>query len=119
MSRLWGMHATVTPPLRIDAEPAGEPNSARPPLRLVEADPVDELTPREREVLALMARGLSNAAICGTLFISPKTLERHVQNVFLKLGLPPSPHDHRRVRAVLMWLRSPLSGQPLTAKANP
>jgi DNA-binding NarL/FixJ family response regulator len=92
---------------------------ARPPLWLVEPDPVDELTPREREVLALMAQGLSNTAICGALFISPKTLERHVQNVFLKLGLPPSPQDHRRVRAVLLWLRSPLSGQPLTASANP
>lgn len=113
------MQATVTTPLRIEAEPVPEPQTARPPLRLVEPDPVDELTPREREVLALMAQGLSNTAICGSLFISPKTLERHVQNVFLKLGLPPSPHDHRRVRAVLLWLRSPLSGQPLTASANP
>jgi DNA-binding NarL/FixJ family response regulator len=81
----------------------------RPPLQLVEPDPVADLTPREREVLGLVAEGLSNRAICRRLVISPKTLERHVQNVFLKLGLPPSQDDHRRVRAVLAYLRSPLA----------
>jgi DNA-binding NarL/FixJ family response regulator len=82
---------------------------ARPPLHLVEPDPVADLTPREREVLALLAEGLSNRAVCKRLVISPKTLERHVQNVFMKLGLPPSEDDHRRVRAVLVYLRSPLA----------
>lgn len=81
----------------------------RPALQLVDPDPVADLTPREREVLGLVAEGLSNRAICRRLVISPKTLERHVQNVFLKLGLPPSEDDHRRVRAVLAYLRSPLA----------
>jgi len=86
----------------------------RPSLRLVPtwpADPVRNLTRRERQVLGLMAEGRSNNAICGELFISPKTLERHVQHIFAKLELPPSADQHRRVRAVLTWLRSPLSEQ--------
>ena len=82
---------------------------SRPALHLVEPDPVADLTPRERQVLALLAEGLSNRAVCKRLVISPKTLERHVQNVFMKLGLPPSADDHRRVRAVLAYLRSPLA----------
>lgn len=92
-------------------EPAESP---RPVLRLVgvrPADPVGELTRRERQVLALMAEGRSNNAICDELFISLKTLERHVQHIFTKLDLPPSADQHRRVRAVLTWLRSPLSDQ--------
>lgn len=91
----------------------GTPESAqRPPLRLIAprtVDPVAELTRREREVLALMAQGHSNQAICEQLFISAKTLERHVQHIFTKLDLPPSADQHRRVRAVLAWLRSPVS----------
>ncbi len=86
----------------------------RVPLRLVAplpVDPVTALTRRERQVLGLMAEGRSNNAICGELFISPKTLERHVQHIFTKLELPPSADQHRRVRAVLTWLRSPLSEQ--------
>jgi DNA-binding NarL/FixJ family response regulator len=63
------------------------------------------LTPREREVLALMAEGLSNRGICGRLFLSPKTVEAHVKNIFMKLGLMPAPDDHRRVLAVLAFLR--------------
>jgi DNA-binding NarL/FixJ family response regulator len=70
-----------------------------------EDDPLSELTPREREVLALMAEGLSNRGICGRLFLSPKTVEAHVKNIFLKLGLMPAPDDHRRVLAVLAFLR--------------
>jgi DNA-binding NarL/FixJ family response regulator len=82
---------------------------ARPALHVVpDADPVAELTPREREVLSLMAEGHANQAICDLLFISPKTLERHVQHIFCKLDLPPSSEQHRRVCAVLAWLRSPL-----------
>jgi DNA-binding NarL/FixJ family response regulator len=70
-----------------------------------EDDPLSELTPREREVLALMAEGLSNRGICGRLFLSPKTVEAHVKNIFMKLGLMPAPDDHRRVLAVLAFLR--------------
>ena len=69
-------------------------------------DPLSDLTPREREVLALMAEGLSNRGICGRLFLSPKTVEAHVKNIFMKLGLMPAPDDHRRVLAVLAFLRS-------------
>ena len=68
--------------------------------------PLDELTPRERDVLELMAEGLSNGGICRRLFLSPKTVESHVNNIFLKLGLAQAPDDHRRVLAVLAFLRS-------------
>jgi DNA-binding NarL/FixJ family response regulator len=71
-----------------------------------EEDPLAELTPREREVLGLMAEGLSNKGICGRLFLSPKTIETHVNSIFLKLRLMPAPDDHRRVLAVLAFLRS-------------
>jgi DNA-binding NarL/FixJ family response regulator len=72
-------------------------------------DPVRRLTEREREVLALMAQGWSNAAIGEALTIAPKTLERHVQNIFAKLDLHPGARHHRRVLAVLAWLRSDFS----------
>ena len=68
-------------------------------------DALEELTPREREVLGLMAEGFSNAGICRKLFLSPKTVETHVHGIFVKLGLPPAPDDHRRVLAVLAFLR--------------
>ena len=71
-----------------------------------EHDPLEELTPREREVLGLMAEGLSNRGICARLVLSPKTIETHVNSIFLKLGLMPAPDDHRRVLAVLAFLRS-------------
>jgi DNA-binding NarL/FixJ family response regulator len=67
--------------------------------------PVGDLTDRERAVLALMAEGRSNQAIAGQLYVSAKTLETHVGNIFAKLGLPPTPEDHRRVLAVLTYLR--------------
>jgi serine/threonine-protein kinase/serine/threonine-protein kinase PknK len=68
--------------------------------------PLDELTHREREVLGLMAEGLSNQAICDRLVLSAKTIEAHVRAIFDKLGLPPSVDQHRRVLAVLTFLRS-------------
>lgn len=80
--------------------PARDREAALPPARPTLAG----LTPRELEVLALMAEGCSNAAIVERLVISPKTLERHVGAILVKLGLPPTVHEHRRVRAVLAYL---------------
>ena len=70
------------------------------------ADTLAALTPREREVLSLIAQGRSNAAIAGTLFISPKVVEKHVASIFDKLGLPPSDTDNRRVIAAIRYLES-------------
>lgn len=70
-------------------------------------DPLAALSPREREVLALLAQGRSNAAVCSQLFLSPKTVESHISSLLLKLGLQNQPQDHRRVLAVLAYLRSP------------
>lgn len=67
--------------------------------------PIDDLTEREREVLALMAEGRSNQAICDRLFLAPKTVEAHIANIYSKLELLPAPDDHRRVLAVLAHLR--------------
>ena len=69
-------------------------------------DPVEQLSPREREVLELMAEGRSNQAIGQQLFISPRAVEKHVTSIFVKLGLPAAPEDHRRVLAVLRFLGS-------------
>jgi DNA-binding NarL/FixJ family response regulator len=69
-------------------------------------DTLAALTPREREVLSLIAQGRSNAAIAGTLFISPKVVEKHVASIFDKLGLPPSDTDNRRVIAAIRYLES-------------
>ena len=67
--------------------------------------PLDDLTPRERDVLGLMAEGRSNHAIAEALVVTDGAVEKHVANIFMKLGLPPSEADHRRVLAVLTWLQ--------------
>jgi DNA-binding NarL/FixJ family response regulator len=67
--------------------------------------PIDELTPREREILALMAEGRSNQAIADRLVLELKTVEGHVRQILSKLGLEPAASDHRRVLAVLAYLR--------------
>ncbi|MFB9238890.1 LuxR C-terminal-related transcriptional regulator [Plantactinospora siamensis] len=68
-------------------------------------DPLRELTPREREVLSLMAEGRSNTAIARALVVSDGAVEKHVRNIFTKLQLPPDEEQHRRVLAVLTYLR--------------
>ncbi len=67
-------------------------------------DPLERLSPREREVLELMAEGRSNAAIGSALVISDGAVEKHVRNIFTKLDLAPAESDHRRVLAVLRWM---------------
>jgi DNA-binding NarL/FixJ family response regulator len=69
-------------------------------------DPLEGLTPREREVLEAMAEGRSNAAIAGRLFVTERAIEKHVTSIFQKLRLPASDANHRRVLAVLQYLRS-------------
>src|SRR4051812_3701268 len=69
-------------------------------------DPVESLTPREREVLGLMAEGRTNTAIGRDLVITQGAVEKHISSIFTKLGLAPSGDDHRRVMAVLAWLRA-------------
>jgi DNA-binding NarL/FixJ family response regulator len=69
-------------------------------------DPLERLSSREREVLGLMAEGRSNHAIASQLVVSYGAVEKHVSNIFTKLDLPPTEHDHRRVLAVLRWLDS-------------
>ncbi len=70
--------------------------------------PIERLTPRERAVLTLMAEGRSNLAIAARLVVTEKAVEKHTNNIFTKLGLPPAHDDNRRVLAVLAWLQ----GQP-------
>jgi DNA-binding NarL/FixJ family response regulator len=69
-------------------------------------DPLEELTPREREVLALMAEGRSNHAIAEQMIVTERAVEKHVTSIFSKLDLPPAPEDHRRVLAVLAFLKA-------------
>ena len=68
--------------------------------------PVDALSPREREVLGLMAEGRSNHAIAEALVVTERAVEKHVTSIFSKLDLPPTVEDHRRVLAVLAYLRA-------------
>ena len=73
-------------------------------IRSRRSDPLAALSPREREVLDLMAQGRTNAAIAKTLYISEGAVEKNVSSIFTKLDLPPAEGDHRRVLAVLRWL---------------
>jgi DNA-binding NarL/FixJ family response regulator len=68
--------------------------------------PLDTLTPRERDVLELMAEGRSNHAIADKLVVTPRAVEKHVTGVFVKLGLPSSAEDHRRVLATITYLNA-------------
>jgi DNA-binding NarL/FixJ family response regulator len=71
-----------------------------------EHDPLESLSEREREVLSLMARGMSNTALAEAMHLSPKTIESYVSSIFTKLGLSPDSREHRRVLAVLTFLRA-------------
>lgn len=82
------------------ARPRGRHRTPHPPPR----QPLDSLTPREREVLKLMAEGHDNTTIAKTLVVTERAVSKHIGNVFLKLGLPPSDSGHRRVLAVLAYL---------------
>ena len=82
----------------MDPEVVAQLVAGRGPARL------EELTPRERDVLSLMAEGRSNGAIAAGLVVTEGAVEKHISNIFGKLGLPPSEGDHRRVLAVLAWL---------------
>jgi DNA-binding NarL/FixJ family response regulator len=80
----------------VDALVAGRVRAAQSPLA--------HLTPREREVLALIAEGRSNSAIAEALFLSERAVEKHINSIFAKLGLPEAHESHRRVKAVLLFL---------------
>jgi DNA-binding NarL/FixJ family response regulator len=73
---------------------------------LVRRRAIDDLSPRERQVLELMAEGRTNAAIASRLVVTDRAVEKHVASIFGKLRLPPSREDHRRVLAVLAWIYS-------------
>ncbi|MCL1838085.1 MAG: response regulator transcription factor [Propionibacteriaceae bacterium] len=74
-------------------------------VRRPATSPIATLSEREQEVLALIAQGKTNAAIAMSLYLSAGAVEKHISNIFSKLGLLPSPDDHRRVLAVLAWLQ--------------
>ena len=107
--------ATVVDALRriVDGETVIDPTIvARLLGRRRRADPLARLTDREREVLGLVAEGMSNRAIAARLFVTERTVEAHVTQILLKLGLAESPDQHRRVLAVLTFLRASAGSRP-------
>jgi DNA-binding NarL/FixJ family response regulator len=101
--------ATVVDALRriVDGETVIDPTIVSQLVgRLRRDDPLAALTEREREVLGLIAEGLSNKALAARLFVTERTVEAHVTQIFQKLALPEAPGQHRRVLAVLAFLRS-------------
>jgi DNA-binding NarL/FixJ family response regulator len=101
--------ATVVDALRriVDGETVIDPTIVSRLLgRRRREDPLSQLTDREQEVLGLIAEGMSNHAVAARLFITERTVEAHVTQIFQKLGLAESPDQHRRVLAVLKFLRS-------------
>ena len=120
--------ATVVDALRriVDGETVIDPTIvARLLSRRRRADPLAGLTDREREVLGLVAEGMSNRAIAARLFVTERTVEAHVTQILLKLGLAESPDQHRRVLAVLTFLRlaalrpARTSWRPIFVQARP
>lgn len=91
------------------ASPDGDPTHRA-------AAAIARLTPREREVLALMAEGRSNAGIAAALFLSASAVAKHINSVFTKLDIPPTTHDNRRVLAVLTYLHARYPHTPLFAE---
>jgi DNA-binding NarL/FixJ family response regulator len=89
-----------------DGECVIDPTIVSRLLHRSQAIPLDKLTDRERDVLALIAEGRSNKAICDRLYLSPKTVEGHVKHIFQKLDITDSADDHRRVLAVIAYLRT-------------
>jgi len=98
--RRVGSGGLAIDPAAVDRPAEGRNRNAAP----------EKLTERERAVLALMAEGLSNEAICKRLYLGSKTVETHVSRIFSKLGLTQTRSQHRRVAAVLRYLRSPAAG---------
>jgi DNA-binding NarL/FixJ family response regulator len=80
--------------------------------RAREHSPVDDLTPREREVLSHIARGSNNKAVADRLGLSPRAVEKHINVIFAKLGLADEPDSHHRVRAVLLYIAATSAGSP-------
>ncbi|GAA1571093.1 response regulator transcription factor [Actinomadura kijaniata] len=96
---LDALHRVATGGTALDPEVVSQLMTSR-------SDPLAALTPREREVLSLMAQGLDNATIAASLVITERSVSKHIGSIFAKLGLPPSDSGHRRVLAVLAYLNS-------------